>query len=96
MDWYVRCPLLPGPTVQLTHTTFFPYPALLTLFSPGTLLDRKVTLIRLSGAKSLHDLLFAQLLAGWVASSPLAMAKGGGSEATEVGYPTFTRTKRRP
>ena len=85
-------PLLPGPTIHLTHTTFSPCLALVMPFSQDTLLDLSMTLTRLSGAKSLCDPLVAQLLAEWVASSPLAKARW--AEDTEVGYPTFIGTKQ--
>ena len=51
-----------------------------------------MTLVRLSGAKSLRDSLVSQLLGEWVASSPLAQARW--SEATDVGYPSLIRTKQ--
>ena len=51
-----------------------------------------MTLVRLSGAKSLRDSLVSQLLGEWVASSPLARARW--SEATDVGYPSLIRTKQ--
>ena len=51
-----------------------------------------MTLVRLSGAKSLRDPLVSQLLGEWVASSPLARARW--SEATDVGYPSLIRTKQ--
>ena len=51
-----------------------------------------MTLVRLSGAKSLRDPLVSQLLGDWVASSPLARARW--SEATDVGYPSLIRTKQ--
>ena len=51
-----------------------------------------MTLVRLSGAKSLRDSLVSQLLGELVASSPLAWARW--SEATDVGSPFFLRTKQ--
>ena len=51
-----------------------------------------MTLVRLSGAKSLRDPLVSQLLGEWVASSPLARARW--SDAMEVGYPSLIRTKQ--
>ena len=52
-----------------------------------------MTLVRLSGAKSLRDHLVSRLLGEWVASSPLARARW--SEATEVGYPSLIRDKQK-
>ena len=51
-----------------------------------------MTLVRLSGAKSLGDSFVSQLLGEWVASSPLARARW--SPATDVGYPSLIRTKQ--
>ena len=51
-----------------------------------------MTLVRLSGAKSLRDPLVSQLLGEWVASSPLARARW--SDALEVGYPSLICTKQ--
>ena len=51
-----------------------------------------MTLVRLSGAKSLRDPLVSQLLGEWVASSPLARTRW--SEATDVGYPSLICTKQ--
>ena len=51
-----------------------------------------MTLVHLSGAKSLRDPLVSQLLGEWVASSPLAWARW--SEATDAGYPSLIRTKQ--
>ena len=51
-----------------------------------------MTLVRLSGAKSLRDPLVSQLLGEWVASSPLARARW--SDAMEVCYPSLIRTKQ--
>ena len=70
----------------------FPCIALVMPFSRDTLTELNMTLVRLSGAKSLRDPLVSQLLAEWVASSPLAWAQG--SEAMEVGYPSLIRTKQ--
>ena len=52
-----------------------------------------MTLVHLSGAKSLRDPLVSQLLGEWVALSPLARARW--SEATEVGYPSLIRDKQK-
>ena len=57
------------------------------------LTEHNMTLVRLSGAKSLRDPLVSQLLGEWVASSPLARARW--SEATEVGYPSLIRDKQK-
>ena len=65
------------------HTTMFPCIALVMPFSRDTLTELNMTLVRLSGAKSLRDPLVSRLLGEWVASSPLAGARW--SEATEVG-----------
>ena len=51
-----------------------------------------MTLVRLSGAKSLWAPLVSQLLGEWVASCPLA--KGRWAEATDVGYLSLIRTKQ--
>ena len=74
------------------HTTMFPCIALVMPFSRDTLTELNMTLVRLSGAKSLRDPLVSQLLGEWVASSPLARARW--SEAMEVGYPSLIRTKQ--
>ena len=70
----------------------FPCIALIMPFSRDTLTELNMTLVRLSGAKSLRDPLVSQLLGEWVASSPLARARW--SEAMEVGYPSLIRTKQ--
>ena len=75
------------------HTTMFPCIALVMPFSRDTLTELNMTLVLLSGAKSLRDLLVSQLLGKWVASSPLARARW--SEATEVGYPSLIRDKQK-
>ena len=74
------------------HTTMFPCIALVIPFSRDTLTELNMTLVRLSGAKSLRDPLVSQLLGELVASSPLARARW--SEAMEVGYPSLSRTKQ--
>ena len=61
-------------------------------FSRDTILELGMTLVPLSGAKSLRDPLVSQLLGEWVASSPLA--KGRWAEATDVGYHSLIRTKQ--
>ena len=75
------------------HTTMFPCIALVMPFSLDTLTELNMTVVRLSGAKSLRDPLVSQLLGEWVASSPLARARW--SEATEVGYPSLIRDKQK-
>ena len=75
------------------HTTMFPCIALVMPFSRDTLTEPNMTLVRLSGAKSLRDPLVSQLLGEWVASSPLARARW--SEAMEVGYPSLVRDKQK-
>ena len=82
------CPHSPPPL----HTTMFPCIALVMPFSRDTLTELNMTLVRLSGAKSLRDPLVSQLLGEWVAASPLARARW--SEAMEVGYPSLIRTKQ--
>ena len=57
------------------HTTMFPCIALAMPFSRDTLTELNMTLVRLSGAKSLRDPVVSQLLGEWVASSPLARAR---------------------
>ena len=74
------------------HTTMFPCIALVMPFSRDTLTELNMTLVRLSGAKSLRDPLVSQLLGEWVASSPLARARW--SDAMEFGYPSLIRTKQ--
>ena len=74
------------------HTTMFPSIALVMPFSRDTLTDLNMTLVHLSGAKSLRDPLVPQLLGEWVAPSPLARARW--SKAMEVGYPSLIRTKQ--
>ena len=74
------------------HTTMFPCIALVMPFSRDTLTELNMTLVRLSGAKSLRDPLVSQLLGEWVASSPLARARW--SEAMVVGHPSLIRTKQ--
>ena len=75
------------------HTTMFPCIALVMPFSRDILTNLGMTLVHLSGAKSLRDPLVSQLLGDWVASSPLARARW--SEATEVGYPSLIRDKQK-
>ena len=85
----------PPPVARIPpplHTTMFPCIALVMPFSRDTLTELNMTLLRLSGAKSLRDPLVSQLLGEWVASSPLARARW--SEAMEVGYPSLIRTKQ--
>ena len=72
------CPHPPPPL----HTSMFPCIALVMPFSRDTLTELNMTLVRLSGAKSLPDPVVSQLLGEWVASSPLAGARW--SEAMEV------------
>ena len=79
----------PPPPV---HTTMFPCIALVMPFSRDTLSELNMTLVRLSGAKSLRDPLVSELVGEWVVSSPLARARW--SEAMEVGYPSLIRTKQ--
>ena len=84
----LRLPASPPPL----HTTMFPCIALVMPFSGDTLTELNVTLVRLSGAKSLRDPLVSQLLGERVASSLLAQARW--SEAMEVGYPSLIRTRQ--
>ena len=61
----------PGcPHSPTLHTTMFPCIALVMPFSRDTLTELNLTLVRLSGAKSLRDPLVSQLFGEWVASSP--------------------------
>ena len=85
------CRIPPHPPAL--HTTMFPCIALVMPFSRKTLTELNMTLVRLSGAKSLRDPLVSQLLGEWVASSPLARARW--CEATEVGYPSLIRDKQK-
>ena len=71
----------------------FPCIALVMPFSRDTLTKLCMTLVHLSGAKSLRDPLVSQLFGEWVASSPVAWARW--SEATEVGYPSLIRDKQK-
>ena len=66
----LRLPASPPPL----HTTIFPCKALVMPFSRDTLTELNMTLVRLSGAKSLRDPLVSQLLGEWVPTSPLARA----------------------
>ena len=71
----------------------FPCIALVMPFSRDTLTKLSMTLVHLSGAKSLRDPLVSQLLGEWVASSPLARARW--FPATEAGYPSLIRDKQK-
>ena len=84
----LRLPAFPPPL----HTTMFPCIALVMSFSRDTLTKLSMTLVHLSGAKSLRDPSVTQLLGEWVVSSPLAKARG--AEATEVGYPSLICDKQ--
>ena len=84
----LRLPASPPPL----HTTMFPCIALVMPFSRDSLTELNMTLVRLTGAKSLRDPLVSQLLGELVASSPLA--RGRWSEAMVVGYPSLIRTKQ--
>ena len=75
------------------HTTMFPCIALVMPFFRDTLAVLNMTLVCLSGAKSLRDPLVSPLLGEWVASSPLARARW--SEATDAGYPSIIRDKQK-
>ena len=86
-------PPLRLPTFTPLHATMLPCIALVMPFSRDTLTELNMTLVRLSGAKSLRDPLVSQLLGEWVALSPLARARW--SEATEVGYPSLIRDKQK-
>ena len=66
-----RLPASPPPL----HTTMFPCIALVMSFSRDTLSELSMTLVRLSGAKSLRHPVVSHLLGEWVASSPLARAR---------------------
>ena len=61
-------------------------------FSRDTILAISMSLVRLSGAKSLRDPLVSRLLGECVALSPLAEARW--VEATKVGYPSLVCTKQ--
>ena len=76
----------------LLNTIMFPCIALVMPFSRDSLTELNMTLVRLSGAKSLRDPLVSKLLGEWVASSPVARARW--SEPMEVGYPSLIRTKQ--
>ena len=81
------------PHSPTLHPTMIPCIARVMPFSRDTLTELNMTLVPLSGAKSLRDPVVSQLLGEWVASSPLARARW--SEATEVGYPSLATSKRR-
>ena len=86
----------PPPVARIfspLHTTMFPCIALVMPFSRDTLTKLGMTLVHLSGAKSLRDPLVSQLLGEWVASSPLARARW--YETTEVGFPSLIREKQK-
>ena len=90
--WVSWTPTLRLPAFPPLHTTMFPCIALVMPLSRDTVTELGMTLVRLSGAKSLRDPLVSRLLGEWVASSPLARARW--SEAMEVGYPSLIRTKQ--
>ena len=81
-----------GRTPPPLHTTMFPCIALVMPFSRDTFTELNMTIVRLSGAKSLWDPSVYQLLGEWVASSPLARARW--SEAMVIGYRSLIRTKQ--
>ena len=91
---YLRRPacLSPVPLLTPLPTTLFYCVALVLLFSRDTILELSMTLRRLSRAKSLRDPLVSQLLAKWMASSPLAKARW--YEVTEVVQPPLIRNKQ--
>ena len=70
------------PLLTPLPTTLFYCVALVLCFFRDTILELRMTLMCLSGAKSLRDPLVSQLLGEWVASSPVAKARW--YEATEV------------
>ena len=80
------------PTANPIPYPLFPSVALVMPFPRDTILALSMTLVRLSGAKTLRDPLVSQLLGEWVASSPLARARW--SEARDVGYPSLIRAKQ--
>ena len=61
-----------GPPPTPLHITLFPCVGPVMPFSWDTLIELSMTLMRLSGAKSLRDSQVSQLLGEWVASAPLA------------------------
>ena len=80
------------PTPNPTPYPHFSCVALVMPFPRDTTLELSMTLVRLSGARSLRHPLVSQILGEWVASSPLAWARS--SEAMAVGYPSLIRTKQ--
>ena len=89
---------LPGPPRTSLHTTLFPGVAYVMPFSRDILLFPTILLICLSGATSLRDSQFLQLLGEGVAS--LCLARARWSEVTEVANPpppppSATRKQRR-
>ena len=91
--WVSWTPPFRLPHPPPLHTTMFPCIALVMPFSRDTLYRLNMTLVHLSGAKSLRDPVVSRLLGEWVASSPLARPRW--SEATEVGYPSLIRDKQK-
>ena len=84
--------LLFGSTSNPTPHPAFSCATLVMAFSRDTVLVLSMTLVCLSGAKSLRDPLVSQLLGECVASSSLA--KGPWAEATNVGFPSLIHTKQ--
>ena len=91
--WVSWTPPFRLPASPPLQTIMFPCIALVMPLSRDTLTDLNITLVRLSGAKSLRDPLVSRLLGEAVASSPLARARW--SEATEVGYRFLIRDKQK-
>ena len=67
--WVSWTPPLRLPPPPPLHTTMFPCLALVMPFSRDTLNQLNMTLVRLSGAKSLRDPLVSQLLGERVVKS---------------------------
>ena len=80
------------PIANPTLYPLFSCVALVMPFPRDTIVELRITLVRLSGAKGLRDPLVSKLLGEWVASSPLARARW--SEAADVGYPCLICTEQ--
>ena len=83
-------PPSPGSAFHPSPHRIFSCVALVMSFSRNTLLELRMTLVRLSGAKSLRDPSVSQLSGEWVAHCPFD--KASWAEATEGCYPSGVGT----
>ena len=92
--WVESSPPTPSPRARLPpHSQpYFLLCSSVMSFSGDTLLELSMTLVRLSGAKSLRDPSVCQLLGEWVAHSPWAQARC--AEAKDGGYRSFIQHKQ--